>query len=664
MRRVVLLCGISMASLFAAPASWADESDTVAAKFGARQAIAGASLSPDGTKVVLIAPRPEGGESATVVTLGEGKVVPLLTTRPGDPRITHCQFVLNERVVCNLYQIEGKGRDAAGSTRMFSVGTDGKDVKMLSAPTRSSAYFVSSYGGGIIDYNVEGKPTSVLMTRYNSVESQTGTMLGRNNPGYMVEAVDIITLKRSQVEAPKETASEYMTDGLGHVRIMALQPYNEAGYAREYVNYQYRPADGGGWQPLSRVTFDAGLSEGFEPYAVDPATNSAIGFDDANGRKGLYSRALDGSGTQRLLLGRSDVDVDDLLRIGRNQRIVGATYATERRVAEYFDPELKRLSGALRRAFPPGSQIDFLDASADEGKLMVLVGSDVDPGTLYLYDKGTRQLGSIMPFRPELAGVKLAEMKPVTYPAADGTLIPGYLTLPPGSSGKNLPAIVMPHGGPSARDEWGFDWLSQFFAARGYAVLQPNYRGSAGYGSGWFQKNGFQSWQTAIGDVNDAGRWLQAQGIAAPGKLAIVGWSYGGYAALQSQVLDPDLFKAVVAVAPVTDLGAMLDAARETYQFRNLERFIGTGPHIEAGSPARHASAFKAPVLMFHGDKDLNVNVTQGRMMRDRLLAAGRTVTYVEFPGLDHQLDNAPARTRLLADSDRFLRKALGIGGN
>ncbi|RRB42952.1 alpha/beta hydrolase family protein, partial [Escherichia coli] len=105
--------------------------------------------------------------------------------------------------------------------------------------------------------------------------------------------------------------------------------------------------------------------------------------------------------------------------------------------------------------------------------------------------------------------------------AADGTQIPAYLTLPPGSTGKNLPTIVMPHGGPEARDEWNFDWLSQFFANRGYAVLQPHYRGSTGYGIAWFKENGFKSWRTAIGDVNDSGRWLIKQGIADPAKLAI-----------------------------------------------------------------------------------------------------------------------------------------------
>ena len=310
----------------------------------------------------------------------------------------------------------------------------------------------------------------------------------------------------------------------------------------------------------------------------------------------------------------------------------------------------------------PGSPaIAFVDSSEDESKLVVLVGSDVDPGNYYLFDKATKQLAPIMAVREELVGAKLSTMKPITFPAADGTMIPGYITLPPGSDGKNLPAIVMPHGGPAARDEWGFDWLVQYFASQGYAVLQPNYRGSTGYGAQWFQKNGYQSWRTAIADINDAGRWLVKEGISTPDKLAIVGWSYGGYSALQSQVLEPDLFKAVVAVAPVTDLDKLKEEARRSSDYRIVENYIGTGPHIDAGSPARHADRFKAPVLLFHGDLDLNVGVDESRLMNSRLQAAGKSVEYVEFKDLDHQLDNGDARIRLLSSTDRFLRKALGI---
>ena len=151
--------------------------------------------------------------------------------------------------------------------------------------------------------------------------------------------------------------------------------------------------------------------------------------------------------------------------------------------------------------------------------------------------------------RPGLEDMKLAPMKAITYRAADGTMVPGYLTLPVDRPARGLPAIVLPHGGPGSRDVWGFDWLAHYFAAEGFAVLQPNFRGSTGYGDAWFQKNGFKSWETAIGDVNDAGRYLVSEGIADPARLGVFGWSYGGYAALQSVALDPDLFKAVTGCA-------------------------------------------------------------------------------------------------------------------
>jgi dipeptidyl aminopeptidase/acylaminoacyl peptidase len=270
-------------------------------------------------------------------------------------------------------------------------------------------------------------------------------------------------------------------------------------------------------------------------------------------------------------------------------------------------------------------------------------------------------MAEVLASRPGLDGVKLATVKPITYQAADGSAIPAYLTLPAGSEGKNLPAIVMPHGGPGARDEWGFDWLSQYFAARGYAVIQPNFRGSTGYGDAWYQKNGFQSWRTSIGDVNDAGRWLVKSGIADPRKLAIVGWSYGGYAALQSSVLDPDLFKAIVAVAPVTDLDTLRDESRNFTNFPQVDALIGHGPWVDEGSPTHNAGKIKAPVLLFHGDRDTNVGIGESRLMAAKIKGAGGKVELVEFKGLDHQLDDDTARTTLLGKADVFLRSSMGM---
>ena len=394
---------------------------------------------------------------------------------------------------------------------------------------------------------------------------------------------------------------------------------------------------------------------------MDSKQDVVYGFDDKDGRRALYRVALTEGLKRDLVLERPDVDVDGLIQIGRQGRVVGATYATEKRAVEFFDSDLKALAASLRKPLGADALVSFVDASADENRLVVFVGSDTDAGRYYLLDRKTRHMDELLPVRPPLEKATLAPVKAITYRAADGTMIPAYLTLPIGGAAKGLPAIVMPHGGPSSRDEWGFDWLPQYFAARGYAVLQPNYRGSSGYGSRWFQKNGFQSWRTAIGDIDDAGRWLVAQGIASPSELAIVGWSYGGYAALQSNVLDPDLFKAVVAVAPVTDLETLRGESKNYTNHALNDAFIGHGAHVREGSPAQNAARFRAPVLMFHGDLDANVGIGESRLMAAKLREAGKKVELVEFHDLDHQLPDDTARATLLAKSDAFLRASMGI---
>jgi dipeptidyl aminopeptidase/acylaminoacyl peptidase len=639
-------------------------SEEVAAKLGAREYIRSISLSPEGKQVVIVTPRPGGGEAAVVINLETAASTSILGSTGRDQRIAYCEFVLETRVVCTLLLSTGSTRNIERATRLVSLSPDGKEMKELTAKMPSNAYFFNNYGGNIIDYNAAGDPNAVLMDRWFALEKSTGQVSGGNNEGLAVEQVDIATLSRKVVERAKTTAGEYITDGLGHVRIMQTQRADAQGiYARLDSNYSYRDPDGDSWKPLSTVTYDGSLYHGFVPVTVDPRENVAYGFDSQGNTKALYKVALDGSGKKTLVLGRKDVDVDDLIQIGRNQRVVGASYATEKRVVEYFDPELKALSANLAKALGNGLDVDIIDSTADEKKLLVYAGSDTEPGNLYIYDKNTHQLGLLLPDRPELAGMKFGTMKSITYPAADGTMIPAYLTLPPGSDGKNLPAIVMPHGGPDARDEWGFDWLVQYFAVRGFAVLQPEYRGSSGYGNDWFKGNAFHSWKSAMDDTLDAGRWLEKSGIAAPGKLAIFGWSYGGYAALQTQVVDPDLFKAVVAVAPVTDLDAVRQEHINDYDYKYVDAQIGNGPYIAEASPARHADRFKAPVLLVHGDNDTNVGVSESRLMNDRLKAAGKQVQYIEFKDLDHQLDDAAARAQMLAAAEKTIRQGMGLGG-
>lgn len=581
----------------------------------------------------------------------------------GSPdRLQYCRWSTNTRLICGVYFIAYDGEQMTEFTRLITINSDGTDLKVLTASAGSNARGATYDGGNVIDWQVDGDDGKVLMTRQWVPESGAGTLIASDRSGFGVEAVDSRTLARRMVEPPRDNAVRYIADGHGQVRVMAMRPRDSSGYYGNKVIYSYRKKGSRDWQPLVTETFTPeGLGAGFRPVAVDSDLDVAYGYDVEAGHTALFKMALDGSMKRDLVFARPDTDIDELVEIGRQSRVVGAGFATERRQTAMFDPKLSGLMRGIGKALPGTPLLSIIDASADEQSLVLWAGSDSDPGRFYLYTRADKHLTELFAVRPELEGRTRAAVKPVSYPAADGTMIPAYLTLPPGSDGKNLPTIVMPHGGPAARDEWQFDWLPQFFAARGYAVLQPNYRGSSGYGDGWYQQNGFKSWRVAIGDVNDGGRWLEKQGIAAPGKLAIVGWSYGGYAALQSAMLDPKLFKAIVAVAPVTDLD-MLRAERNNYaDFSVVDRFIGKGPHVEAGSPARHADMIAAPVLLFHGDLDQNVGVRESRVMAARLKGANRDVAYVEYKGLDHQLVDSKVRAEMLDRADSFLRRALAI---
>lgn len=636
----------------------AEELAETAARFGALQSVESSALSPSGTKLLYVSPGDAADQTIYVVDLSGGAAPqPISTSNEAMARITGCQWANEERIVCDIFGMQKVGTYLLPFNRVIGMKSDGSDVTRLSADTHDARSLMQD-GGTVLALDIEGEDGRILMTRDYVKEDSRNTRLANNKEGLGVDLVDVSSGRGRSVEKPNKMADGYIADENGKVRLMSVSD-RSGGLDGSDIRYLYRPLGSDEWKPLSEVEVEGGRLGGFVPTAVDSAKNVVYGFERQGGFYALYSMALDGSGTKTLLKKVDGVDVTSLVRIGRSNRVIGVSYATDMRYAEYFDPDIERLALGLKQALPGTPQIRIVDASDDESVLLIQASSDDDPGMLYLYEKASGQLSELLPLRDQLDGYQLAEMKPVTYTASDGTKIPGYLTVPIGSDGKNLPTIVMPHGGPGARDEWGFDWLVQFFAARGYAVMQPNFRGSAGYGDNWFGRSGYQSWDVAVGDVNDAGRWLVGEGIADPSKLAAVGWSYGGYAALQSQVVDPELYKAVVAIAPVTDLDLLREDKRGYTSYEAVSRMIGDGPHVATGSPARHADKFQAPVLLVHGSMDVNVTDSHSKLMRDRLRGAGKSVDYLDFDGLDHYLVHSQARRIMLKRIGEFLQTEL-----
>jgi dipeptidyl aminopeptidase/acylaminoacyl peptidase len=628
--------------------------------FGVRESVQQIDISPDGRRVVFLQPGPGRATGVFVHDLDSSAEPRLIIHSDGDPeRFRWCNFVTNDRLICQIGGMTTAEGLLVPFSRLISFDIDGTHLTRLGQSESAYDARLRQFDGSVLDWT-GGEAGSILMAREIVPEQRgAGTRLARSGDGLAVDRIEVRTLRTQRVEPPNPRADNYMSDGRGNVRIMStLEARSHTGQVGTRITYLYRTAASRDWRPFS--TYDTASGDGMFPVAVDQQLDSAYVLQKLNGRFALYRVKLDGSLAAELVHASDRVDVDGVVWASRRTRVIGVTFAEEQQRVVYFDSGYAALARTLSRAIPNLPLINFGATSADGNRILVHAGADNDAGRYYLYDRTARNLNEILAVRPQLEGTPLANVRSITYPAADGTPIPAYLTLPPGrADARGLPAVILPHGGPSSRDVWGFDWLAQYLANRGFAVLQANYRGSDGYGDQWLRQNGFQGWRTSIGDIDAGARWLAAQGIGDPARMAILGWSYGGYAALQAGATEPGLYKAIVAIAPVTDLQQVKDDARNYTIARNVAEYIGSGPHIVQGSPLRNVAAIVAPVLLFHGDRDLNVPIVHSRRMNEALRGAGKRSELVEYRGLEHDLADSVARQQMLERIGAFLQAEL-----
>jgi acetyl esterase/lipase len=343
----------------------------------------------------------------------------------------------------------------------------------------------------------------------------------------------------------------------------------------------------------------------------------------------------------------------------KSGRIVGGIPDVNDGNYVFFDPELQAHWNAILRAFP-NERVQLVSQSDDQSKYLVTVFGAKDGYSYAMFDWLTHKATVLTPVYEGLAAI--AEVRRISYPAQDGLTIPAYLTMPPGGGEKNLALIVLPHGGPWAADSERFDWWAQALAAQGYAVLQPNYRGSSL--SYKFIAAGFGEFGRKMqSDLSDGVRYLADRGLIDPKRVCIVGGSYGGYAALAGVTLTPGVYRCAIAVAGISDLKRFRHGMGYTDSRgqRFWDRYLGTlnqgDSTLSEISPLEHVSALTAPVLLIHGADDTVVPYGQSSLMESVLKSAHKNVEFVTLKHEDHWLSSSQTRLQMLDVSVSFLKK-------
>ncbi len=467
-----------------------------------------------------------------------------------------------------------------------------------------------------------------------------------------VYRVDVATGRKRVVEKGRTNVVDWGADHLGRVRF-------GIGYrdATTKSTLLFRSTG----ENALRIIDTAKLGDEEEltiPFHFVPDSNRGFVIkENASGRSAVVEIDIPTGKDVRTVYADDKVDVERVLMAPNGSKLLGVRTSDRDTPLRWLDPAMAAHQKTLEAA-SPNSVVRIESFSGDQKKLLVRFSTPDNPGLLFYFDTVTGDLIKLAAMNNTLDGKRLSRAKMIQYKARDGLEIEGVLTMPRGRGGKNLPFIVMPHGGPWGHDTLTYDYWTQFLAERGYAVLQPNFRGSTGYGMA-FEKAGQGQLGFAMqDDITDGVRWAVAEGIADPKRVCIVGGSYGGYAAMWGIAKDPDLYRCAISINGVANL------RREVNDFGGLMRerlyrgqWQKMTPDFAAVSPINAIARIKAPLLLIHGKKDVTVDHAQSARMYSAMTKAGKVVEFVSVPLADHYFTREADRMTLLTSIERFLAK-------
>ena len=615
-------------------------------QFAAGPEMAAPSLSPDGTKIVYLT-TVSGERFVAVRELQKASQPrPVLRGTGGTYEVVACNFKTDTRLLCRFRGVEHDYGVPYPASRMVVLDSDGGHMKVL---FQSQPWAAST----VANVQMQDRIIHWLPDDAYHVLIELGDA-GSVFPS--VYRLDVYRGDLKLVVPSQPPVMDWTADPAGVVRF-------GYGFRADTGVYIARSGPEAPWRTLEEFKrFDRTR---FDPLAFGARPNELLVFAPNQGRAAVWQIDLDAPAKAlTLLFSHPDVDVGGILEWPLDHHVAGFVYETERPHTHFIDPRAAGIEQTLEGALPDAYHV-VVDSSRDESKLVTVSFSDVMPPRYHLLDTVSGSLTELGRQDANLDESQLAHVKPVTVPGPGGIAIPGYLTLPLGSQpGQRLPAVVLPHGGPYARDRWGYDPLVQVIASRGYAVLQLNFRGSTGYGEQW-RDAGHQAWGTIMhADITAGAHWLIEQGIADPARLGIVGWSYGGYAALTGVEKEPELYRCAVSIAGVSDMSQMaLDDERFYGGKDSAGDAMGTDPAaLRAESPLQHVERIRVPVLLVHGEDDYTVLADQSRAMDRALSKAGLRHELVLIKHGEHSLVRPEMRLTLYRKLTEFLRTNLGPG--
>jgi len=454
---------------------------------------------------------------------------------------------------------------------------------------------------------------------------------------------------------------DWEEDANGVIRLGYGLRRSTSGYLKQEARIVFRQSEDDEFS--TQATFD--------PRDVEGAAFDVMGFtEDPNvilirdlneqGRMAIYKFDTTTSKVVGTVFSHEKYDVSSISFEPGTDRLASVGYVADAPARIFFDDLEKRDHAALHKLYPD-LQSAIVSRDMDRTKAIARTESPSSPPAYYYFDMVKNVYAPLGSAYPQLHGRTLSETRVISYDARDGLKIEGYLTVPKGAEAKNLPIIVHPHGGPASRDTLTYDYWVQYFVSRGWAVLQVNFRGSTGYGRE-FEDAGDGQWGKAMqDDVTDGLKWVISQGIADPGRVCIVGGSYGGYVALQAAASTPELYRCAVALNGVSDIQERIEDLRHYSSYLIAREYL-TQEDAADKSPAQHADKVAIPVLVAYGTKDRVVNADHSRRMISALKRAGKNVVEVELEGGDHGLTLERHRIAFFRAMDEFLQKHLGLG--